>query len=210
MANLKAEPPGRFDPYTPDSDPFALFGAWFSDASAAEPADPNAMTLATADADGRLSVRIVLLKGFDADGFVFYTNQQSRKGAALAANPQAALCFHWKTLKRQVRIEGSIVGVSDTDADAYFASRARGSRIGAWASQQSRPLPSRETLITRVAEIEKRFPGEDVARPPHWSGYCLIPDHIEFWQDGEFRLHDRLVYARQGAGSPWATEVLYP
>ncbi len=175
-----------------------------------EPSNHNAMTVATVDADGRPSARIILLKGFDESGFTFFTNTLSRKGDALAANPMAAFCFYWKSSDRQVRLEGAIEPVSDAEADAYFASRPRGSRIGAWASQQSQPLVQRQILETRVAEFEAQYPGEQVDRPPHWSGYRLVPDRIEFWNQGEFRLHDRLVYSRTAPQAPWATEVLYP
>lgn len=207
---MTSESQGDFDPFLPKNDPFSLFSAWFDDAVKSEPADPNAMTLATVDSDGRPSARVVLLKGFDGDGFVFYTNTESRKGDALAANPVAALCFHWKSRQRQVRIEGAITPVTDAEADTYFASRPRGSRIGAWASNQSRPLAAHADLVTRVAEMEARFPGETVERPPHWSGYRLAPDQIEFWQAGEFRIHDRLVYRRTDVRSPWTSQVFQP
>ncbi len=192
----------------PDADPFALFDAWLSEASGTEPNDPNAMTLATATLDGRPSARMVLLKGADRDGFVFYTNTQSRKGCELAANQAVALLFHWKTLARQVRIEGRAEPVRTEEADAYYASRARVSRLGAWASDQSRPLPDRAVLETRVAELEARYPGEDIPRPPHWSGFRVRPQSFEFWQDMPFRLHDRTVFMRDNDG--WATEKLFP
>ena len=187
--------------------PFALFDAWLAEATASEPNDPNAMTLATATADGRPSARMVLLKGADRDGFVFYTNTHSRKGGELAANPAVALLFHWKTLTRQVRVEGRVEPVRPEEADAYFASRARVSRLGAWASDQSHDLPDRDTLLARVAEVEARFPG-DVPRPPHWSGFRVRPDVFEFWQDMPYRLHDRTVFT-PGAGG-WATHKLFP
>jgi len=189
-------------------DPYDLFDAWFADAKASEPADPNAMSLATTTPDGFPSVRIVLLKGLDRRGFVFYTNLESRKGRELQANPRAALCFHWKTLKRQVRIEGAITPTTEAEADAYFAGRPRDSRIGAWASDQSRPLDSRATFEARIHAYDEKFPGETVPRPPFWSGFRLTPARIEFWQDRQFRLHDRLVFTPAGEG--WATERLYP
>jgi pyridoxamine 5'-phosphate oxidase len=190
------------------TDPLKLFGHWLDAAGAAEPNDPNAMSLATIGADGAPSVRIVLLKGFDAHGFVFYTNIESRKGVELAANPRAALCFHWKSLRRQVRIEGAVAPVAAADADAYYASRARESRIGAWASAQSRPLASRDMLEARVREIEARFPDETVPRPEHWSGYRVMPTYFEFWHDRPHRLHDRICFTAE-AGQ-WRRERLYP
>ena len=191
------------------SDPFRHFEAWLADAARTEPNDPNAMTLATCTPDGAPSARIVLLKGHDARGFVFYTNRQSRKGSDLAANPRAALLFHWKTLGRQVRIEGAVEHVTDAEADAYYASRPRISRLGAWASSQSRPLPERAELERRVAEAEARHPGDDIPRPPHWSGFRVLPSYFEFWQDMPFRLHDRTTYAAH-AGGGWTLGKLYP
>lgn len=189
-------------------DPFSLFADWFADAKRKEPNDPNAMALATADETGLPDVRMVLLKDFDADGFVFYTNLESAKGLQIGANPQAALCFHWKSLRRQVRLRGAVEPVTPDEADAYFASRARDSRIGAWASKQSRPLESRFALEKAVAKEAARFGLGTVPRPPHWSGFRLKPQHFEFWRDRPFRLHDRLVFDRREAG--WTSSRLYP
>jgi pyridoxamine 5'-phosphate oxidase len=193
-----------------NDDPFALFGAWFTEAEASEPNDPNAMALATVAADGMPSVRMVLLKGFDETGFVFFTNLESRKGEQLKVNPKAALCFHWKTLQRSVRVEGSVTPVSPAEADAYFATRPRSSRIGAWASKQSRPLASRFDLERRIAEYTARFGLGEVPRPPFWSGFRLAPLRIEFWKNGAFRLHDRLVFTRADLAEGWTIERLFP
>lgn len=189
-------------------DPIAIFEAWMAEAAASEPNDPNAVCLATATPDGFPSARMVLLKGVDGRGFVFYTNLESRKGSELRANPNAALCFHWKTLARSVRVEGAVEPVSDAEADAYYASRARTSRLGAWASKQSRPLESRFALEKAVAEYGLRYAVGDIPRPPHWSGFRLVPRRVELWRDMPFRLHERRVFHRDGAA--WRIEMLYP
>jgi pyridoxamine 5'-phosphate oxidase len=190
------------------TDPFQLFDDWFAEAKASEPNDAEAIALATADAGGRPSVRMVLLKGHGPAGFVFYTNEESAKGAQLAANPRAALLFHWKSLRRQVRIEGPVERVAAADADAYFASRSRDSQLGAWASDQSRPLDSRATFERRFKEVQQRFEGADVPRPPHWGGYRVLPERIEFWSDRPHRLHERRLFERQDGG--WCEGLLYP
>jgi pyridoxamine 5'-phosphate oxidase len=197
------------------NDPFGLFRQWMADAEKSEPEDPNAMALATADASGVPSVRMVLLKGVDERGFVFYTNLESRKGVQLGQNPNAALCFHWKSLKRQVRVEGPVELVSDAEADEYYHSRPRGSQIGAWASRQSRPLEGRWELEKRVAEFTAKHAIGTIPRPPHWSGFRVLPTRIEFWHDRPFRLHDRVVFHRASpsGGGPdegWTTERLFP
>lgn len=191
-------------------EPFALFLEWMAEAESSEPNDPNGVALATADADGLPDVRMVLLKGVDHGGFVFYTNREGQKGQELARNPQAAMVFHWKSLRRQVRVRGAVEEVSGAEADAYFASRHRTSQIGAWASKQSRPLESRFALEKEVARFAARFGFGAVPRPPHWTGYRLIPASIEFWHDRPFRLHDRLVFRRAGPGDPWSKVRLYP
>lgn len=191
-------------------DPLAQFAAWLKDAEASEPNDPTAMALATSDADGLPNVRMVLLKGFDDRGFVFYTNFESQKGTELLANQQAAAVFHWKSLRRQVRLRGRVSVVTEAEADAYFASRPRDSRIGAWASQQSRPLEGRFALEAAVAKYAAKHAIGEVPRPPYWSGFRIAPSYLEFWSDKPFRLHERLVYRRSDAAAPWATEMLYP
>jgi len=191
-------------------DPIALFDAWYAEARETEINDSNAVALATADADGRPSVRMVLLKGHGPDGFVIYTNRESRKAGDLAVNSHAALLFHWKSLRRQVRIEGSVGLASDAESDAYFASRGRDSQLGAWASNQSRPLDSRETFERRFTEMQARFEGGDVPRPPHWGGYRITPDRIELWQDRAHRLHERRLFTRDGRGGGWTEGLLFP
>lgn len=197
-----------------ESDPFALFDAWMGEAAEAEVNDPNAVALATVAPDGMPSARMVLLKGVDARGFVFYTNLESRKGRELAETPKAALLFHWKSLRRQVRVQGPVQPVAAEEADAYFASRPRASRIGAWASAQSRPLESRFALERKVAEYTAKFNVGEIPRPPHWSGFRVLPERIEFWRDGAFRLHDRFVFERAGGAgdgaAAWSIARLYP
>lgn len=190
------------------TDPFSLFNQWFAEARASEINDSNAMTIATADASGQPSARMVLLKGHGPEGFVFYTNKQSGKAGDIAENPKAAILFHWKSLRRQIRIEGSLSPVPDTAADEYFATRSRDSQLGAWASEQSRPLDSRATFEARFEEMSDRFAGGDVPRPPHWSGYCLRPARFEFWQDRAHRLHERRAFVRDG--DAWTEGLLYP
>ena len=190
------------------TDPFELFGLWFGDARETEPTDPNAMAVATVDERGAPRVRILLLKGFDSTGFSFFTNLESAKARELGRNPQVALCFHWKSRARQVRIEGDTEPVTPAESDAYFATRSRDSQIGAWASQQSRPLDDRATLEARVAEFNHRFADQPVPRPIHWGGVRLVPRYFEFWQDRPHRLHDRITFVREGG--VWRRERLYP
>ena len=191
-----------------NTDPFALFDEWFAQAREAEPNEPDAMAVATVGSDGQPSVRMVLLKAHGPEGFAFYTHEGSAKGEDLADNPQAALLFHWKSLCRQVRIEGAVERVSEAEADAYFATRARDSQLGAWASDQSRPLESRLAFEARFEEVKRRFEGEDVPRPPHWGGYRVIPERIEFWTDRPHRLHERRLFTC--SGETWSEGLLYP
>lgn len=196
--------------FTEENEPYALFGQWLKDAEASELNDPNAVALATVDEDGLPDVRMVLLKDFDERGFVFYTNFESRKGRELLGQKKAAMCFHWKTLRRQVRVRGPVEIVSDAEADAYYQSRPRGSRIGAWASKQSRPLESRFALEKAVAEYTARYAIGEIPRPPYWSGFRIRPVSIEFWHDRKFRLHDRIEFRREMADGPWSKVRMYP
>lgn len=196
--------------FTAAADPIALFQAWFAEAEKTEPADPDAMAVATVDAEGLPNVRMILLKGAGGQGFVFYTNSESAKGQELGANPKAALLFYWKSLGRQIRVRGPIAPVTDAEADAYFATRHRESRIGAWASQQSRPLESRAALEEEVARYTQKFADAEVSRPPHWHGYRVRPVEIEFWQNGAYRLHDRIVFRRANPDDPWIKTRLNP
>ncbi len=191
-------------------DPLGLFGRWLKDAEGAEPNDPNGVAVATVDPDGLPDVRMVLLKDWDARGFVFYTNVQSDKGRQLDADPKAAMLFHWKSLRRQVRIRGPVEPVTDAESDAYYASRPRGSQVGAWASDQSRPLPSRAELEARVAAVDAKYEGQAPPRPPFWRGYRVQPLSFEFWRDRRSRLHDRMVFRRESLQAPWTTLRLYP
>jgi len=191
------------------SEPFETFGKWFAEASKAEPDQPNAVALATSTADGLPSMRMVLLKGWDQNGFVFYTNLESRKGGELKANPNVAMLFHWKSLARQIRIEGPVTQVSDAEADAYFATRARDSQIGAWASHQSRPMSGKLDLEKNVAKFAAKFGVSTVPRPPHWSGFRIVPRRMEFWSEGAFRLHKRVVYEKGNTGD-WGVSRLFP
>ncbi|ATU92485.1 pyridoxamine 5'-phosphate oxidase [Phyllobacterium zundukense] len=198
------------DDFTEKSEPFALFDEWLADATKTEPNDPNAVALATVDEDGLPDVRMVLLKGFDSQGFVFYTNFESQKGREILGSMKAAMCFHWKTLRRQVRIRGPVEVVSNEEADAYYATRPRGSRIGAWASKQSRPLESRFALEKAVAEYTARYAIGEIPRPAYWSGFRIRPTSIEFWHDRPFRLHDRMVFSRDTPEGDWDKTRLYP
>jgi pyridoxamine 5'-phosphate oxidase len=196
--------------FTQEKDPFALFGEWLKEATASEINDPNGVALATVDPDGLPNVRMVLLKGLDERGFVFYTNFESAKGREILASRKAAMVFHWKSLRRQVRVRGPVEVVSDAEADVYYQTRPRGSRIGAWASAQSRPLESRFALETAVAKVTAKYAIGDIPRPAHWSGFRIIPTEIEFWKDGAFRLHDRVKFTRDNADDDWETARLYP
>jgi pyridoxamine 5'-phosphate oxidase len=195
---------------TPPATPWPLLSDWFAEAEKREINDPHAMSLATVGADGMPSVRILLLKGYDEKGFVFFTNRQSRKGEDLQKQNKAALCFHWKSLRRQIRVEGTVSLTSDAESDEYFATRPRGSQIGTWASQQSRPLASRAELERHIIDLDRKYEGKEVPRPSYWGGYRLAPLMIEAWQDRAFRLHDRFVYRRANVDAPWNVERLYP
>jgi pyridoxamine 5'-phosphate oxidase len=210
---MTSMPPGFPAPSSPqaeEAEPFTLFAQWFDEAAATEPNDPNAMALATTGADGLPDVRMVLLKEHSQDGFVFYTNSESHKGAELASNAQAAAVLHWKSVRRQVRFRGPAEMVTEAEADAYFASRGRDSRVGAWASRQSRPLTDRAELEASVAEVTARFADDEVPRPPHWIGYRISPVYLEFWADRPHRLHDRLVFTREKPEGPWRRGHLFP
>ncbi len=196
--------------FTEENEPYALFGTWLEEAAKTEPNDPNAVALATVDEAGLPNVRMVLLKGFDARGFVFYTNFESQKGVEILGALKAAMCFHWKSLRRQVRIRGEVEIVTDAEADEYYASRPRGSRIGAWASKQSRPLEGRFALEKAVAEYTARYAIGEIPRPPHWSGFRIKPVSIEFWHDRPFRLHDRMEFRRTADGTGWTKVRMYP
>ena len=196
--------------FTEQNEPFTLFASWLREAETTEPNDPNAVALATVDEDGLPNVRMVLLKGFDSDGFVFYTNFESQKGQEILSQKKAAMCFHWKSLRRQVRLRGLVEVVSDKEADEYFKTRARGSRIGAWASKQSRPLEGRFALEKAVAEYTARYAIGDIPRPPYWSGFRIRPLSIEFWHDRQFRLHDRIEFRRDGPEGAWQKVRMYP
>lgn len=196
--------------FTDRDDPFGLFAEWLEEAGGSEPNDANATALATVDADGLPDVRMVLLKGFDERGFVFYTNLESQKGTELLATQKAAMCFHWKSLRRQVRVRGPVSLVSDAEADEYFASRPRGSRVGAWASKQSRPLESRFALEKEVAKFTAKFGVGEIPRPDFWTGFRIVPVYLEFWKNGAFRLHDRIIFRRQDDKTPWEKTRFYP
>jgi len=208
--SMKHQTPLTSGDFTTADEPFALFEAWLNEAIKSEPNDPNAMALATVDPDGLPDVRMVLMKGFDTEGFVFYSHIASQKGRELAANPKAALLFHWKSLRRQVRIRGNVTPVTDAEADAYFATRPKQAQIGAWASKQSQELESRFAFEQAIAKVAARHVIGDVPRPPGWSGWRITPARIEFWHDRPFRLHDRIEFRRDAAGQPWSKTRMYP
>lgn len=208
--SMKHQTPLTSGDFTAADEPFALFEAWLNEAIKSEPNDPNAMALATVDSDGLPDVRMVLMKGFDTEGFVFYSHIASQKGRELAANPKAALLFHWKSLRRQVRIRGNVTPVSDAEADAYFATRPKQAQIGAWASKQSEALESRFAFEQAIAKVAARYVIGEVPRPPGWSGWRIAPSRIEFWHDRPFRLHDRIEFRRDAAGRPWSKTRMYP
>ena len=207
---MKHQSPLTSGDFTAAEEPFALFEQWLAEATKSEPNDPNAMALATVDPDGLPDVRMVLMKGFDSGGFVFYGHIASQKGGQLATNPRAALLFHWKSLRRQVRIRGDVSPVTDAEADAYFATRPKQSQIGAWASKQSQPLESRFAFEQAIAKVATRYMIGEVPRPPGWSGWRIMPLRIEFWHDRPFRLHDRIEFRRDGPGQPWSKTRMYP
>ncbi|MHC2621420.1 pyridoxamine 5'-phosphate oxidase [Bradyrhizobium huanghuaihaiense] len=208
--SMKHQTPLTSGDFTAADEPFALFDAWLNAAIKSEPNDPNAMALATVDPDGLPDVRMVLMKGFDTEGFVFYSHIASQKGRELAANPKAALLFHWKSLRRQVRIRGNVTPVTDAEADAYFATRPKQAQIGAWASKQSEALESRFAFEQAIAKVAARYVIGEVPRPPGWSGWRITPVRIEFWHDRPFRLHDRIEFRRDAAGQPWSKTRMYP
>ncbi|KQT26729.1 MULTISPECIES: pyridoxamine 5'-phosphate oxidase [Bradyrhizobium] len=208
--SMKHQTPLTSGDFTAADEPFALFEAWLNEAIKSEPNDPNAMALATVDSDGLPDVRMVLMKGFDTEGFVFYSHIASQKGRELAANPKAALLFHWKSLRRQVRIRGNVTPVTDTEADAYFATRPKQAQIGAWASKQSQELESRFAFEQAIAKVAAKYVIGDVPRPPGWSGWRITPLRIEFWHDRPFRLHDRIEFRRDAAGQKWSKTRMYP
>ena len=208
--SMKHQTPLTSGDFTAADEPFALFDAWLNEAIKSEPNDPNAMALATVDPDGLPDVRMVLMKGFDTEGFVFYSHIASQKGRELAANPKAALLFHWKSLRRQVRIRGNVTPVTDTEADAYFATRPKQAQIGAWASKQSEALESRFAFEQAIAKVAARYVIGEVPRPPGWSGWRITPSRIEFWHDRPFRLHDRIEFRRDAAGQKWSKTRMYP
>ena len=208
--SIKHQLPLTSGDFTAADEPFALFADWFAEAVKSEPNDPNAMALSTVDADGLPDVRMVLMKGYDADGFVFYSHIASQKGRELATNPKAALLFHWKSLRRQVRIRGLVTPVADAEADAYFATRPKQAQIDAWASKQSEPLESRFAFEQAIAKFAVKYGLSDVPRPPGWSGWRIMPLAIEFWHDRPFRLHDRIEFRRDAPTAPWSKTRLYP